>query len=170
MLRRDDIMYSIVVLIVGALVLVNVPSPAAAAETAVEVEATDESVEGLELDSDDSVELEMVPDSNEETEVTVTTEPRAVFVRGCIRPFRTVSFRLLARNRVLYCVDPDRFFDVTLRVNYLGIRSFFEDDFFEGRTECIPITSRPRNRVFRVRVTIGGFRGSFGCFFFSATP
>jgi hypothetical protein len=167
MLRRDDIMYSIVVLIVGALVLVNVPSPAAAAESAVEAEATDESVEGLELDSDDSAELEMVPDSDEDTEVT----PEAVFRDGCIDfPGDRDSFRLFARNRVLYCVDPSRFLDVTMRVNYVRIRSFFVDRFSRGRTECIEITSRPPNRVFSVKVTIGGFRGSTGCYFFSATP
>jgi hypothetical protein len=180
-------MYSIVVLIVSALLLVNVPPPAAAADESVKSQKQyrDDSAEFEELDaaSPNEATEEDAPEALTEDEFEALTEdapealtedgqiaPDAVFFEGCIfRPGRRVVINLRARGIVTYRVVPDRFFDVTLHVNYLGLRpTFFRDRFFEGGAESVRI--RGPRRAWPVRVTIGGFRGSTGCFFFSARP
>lgn len=126
--------------------------------------------QGSKLHKDDSSQLPLLPDSNEVTEPNASgVTPQAVFRSGCIfRPFQTVTYTLTARNIVLYRVVPSRFFDVAMRVNYVNLRSFFVDRFFRGGAESIRILGPARPTT--VRVTIGGFRNSTGCFAFSATP
>jgi hypothetical protein len=122
---------------------------------------------GAKLPADNSGELKTFPDPNELTDVG--PGPQAVFRNGCIfRPGGSVTINLRARGRVLYRVVPSRFFDVTMRVTYAGLRSFFVDRFFAGGAESIRIQG-PAN-FWPVRVRIAGFRGSTGCFAFSATP
>lgn len=157
--------------LVGALVI-------AATSTVVQARPTVEelpipgvpSLGAAKLHRDDSHLLPLLPDANEATEPSASgVTPQAVFRSGCIfRPFQTVSFTLTARNIVLYRVVPSRFFDVTLRVNYVNIRNFFVDRFFAGGAESIRVIGPARATT--VRVTIGGFRGSTGCFAFSAAP
>jgi hypothetical protein len=126
--------------------------------------------QGSKLHKDDSALLPLLPDANEVTEPkSAGVAPQAVFRSGCIfRPFQTITYTLTARNIVLYRVVPNRWFDVTMRVNYVNLRSFFVDRFFRGGAESIRIQGPARPTT--VRVTIGGFRNATGCFAFSATP
>ena len=118
---------------------------------------------------DDSGLLPTLPDANEQVEPQAGVTPQAVSRTGCIfRPFQTVTYTLTARNVVLYRVVPSRFFDVTLRVNYVNLRNFFRDQFFAGGAERILVSGPAAPKT--VRVTIGGFRASTGCYAFSATP
>jgi hypothetical protein len=72
----------------------------------------------------------------------------------------------VARGRVLYRVSPTTFFDVTMRVNYVGRKSFFADNFGTGGTEAILI--KGPSFFVPVKVTVRGFRGQAGCFDFLA--
>lgn len=162
-------MHALLLLVVGILMLTNAPIPAVAAETAVEMSGDGTPSQGPKLPGNNSDELKAFPDANESTEVGPGSTPEAVFRSGCIfRPGQTVTISLNARNRVLYRVVPSRFFDVTMRVNYVGLRSFPVDRFFAGGAESILIQGPAR--FWPVKVTIAGFRGSTGCFAFSATP
>jgi hypothetical protein len=148
----------------GALLLASAPLPTGAAETAVEVPDAAIQSQGPKQGGDSG------GVSNEGTEAAAE-QPEAVFGSGCIaRPGATRTFNLRARGRVLYRVVPSRFFDVTMRVTYYNIcrGSFFRDRRFAGGTESVLVQGP--NISCPVRVTIGGFRGSTGCFAFSATP
>ncbi|MFO1152895.1 MAG: hypothetical protein U1E42_04380 [Rhodospirillales bacterium] len=149
--------------LVGTLLLASAPLPAAA-ETAVEVpEADIQSQEKQAVEDSGAVE-----DTGKAAE-TDLAKPEAVFANGCIAfPGQRAIVNLQARGTVLYRVVPDRFFDVTLRVVYRNLRGFFVDRFFAGGTESIRV--RGPVGFWPVRVTIAGFRGSTGCFAFSATP
>ena len=72
----------------------------------------------------------------------------------------------MSRGTVLYRVVPTTFFDVTMRVTYVNLRSFFVDRFFAPGAESILVRgpSSPRS----VKVTIRGFNGQRGCFRFFA--
>lgn len=147
-------------------------SPGKALNAAPQVDQVPEKgilLQGPKLPADNSRELLTFPEPNDVTTPQAGATPQAVFRNGCIFfPGARVSFRLNARNLVLYRVVPSRFFDVTMRVTYVGLRSFFVDRFFGGGAERILI--RGPNFFWPVVVTIGGFRGSTGCFAFSATP
>ena len=159
-------MQLILLLVAGVLAFGSVPAPASAAETAIEVPNEGVTSQGPKLRSDDS---EAIPEPNDSTQLESGQRARAVFRNGCIRfPGGAVTIRLTARGRVLYRVVPSRFFDVTMRVTYLGLRSFFVDRFFAGGTESIRIQGPAGPRAVEVR--IAGFRGSTGCFSFSAVP
>lgn len=161
--RRGSTWYPAMLLIIGALMLVGAPVPAAA-ETAVEVPEVDVQGQGKQPAEGGGA----VEDSGQAAEDDVG-KPEAVFANGCIlRPGGRAVINLRARGTVLYRVVPNRFFDVTLRVVYRNLRGFFVDRFFEGGTEVIRI--RGPQASWPVRVTIAGFRGSTGCFAFSATP
>lgn len=160
-------MYFAVLLFAGALLFANVPLPASAAETAVEVPELDlqgngpkQPAEGGGVLNDDGAEAD-------------AAQPEAVFVNGCIpRAGATRTFNLTARGpaNILYRVVPARFFDVTMRVTYYGRcrGSFYRDQRSAGGTESVLVRS-PAGAC-PVRITLGGFRGSTGCFKFSATP
>ncbi len=159
-------MYSAILMIVGLLVFASAPPPAVAAETVVgEPEA---SVQGQDkLPGDTGGVLKGSPGESLEVD---PTKPEAVFGSGCIaRPGGRVVFNLRARGTVTYRVVPTRYFDVTLQVTYVGLRSFpVVDNRWAGGAEGLKVFGP---NVWRpVRVTIGGYRGSTGCFTFSATP
>lgn len=127
------------------------------------------SQQGGKLYQDDSDLLQKLPDANELVEPKGGVSPQAVYRSGCIfRPYQTLTYTLYARRIVLYRVVPSRFFDVTLRVNYVNLRSFYRDAYFAGGAESLRISGPVSPRL--VRVTIGGYRASTGCFAFSATP
>lgn len=97
--------------------------------------------------------------------------PQSTFANGCINfPGQKRTYTLSARGTITYKVVPTRFLDVTMRVNYVVLRSFFVDNFFAGGTEKIKITSTPLSRFYTVKVTIGGFGGTTGCFHFTSNP
>lgn len=113
--------------------------------------------------------LKSLPPANTETAVA----PKAVFRNGCIVfPGARVSFivTIPPRRTTFYAVRPNRFFDVvmTVRVPSTG-RFFVRDRFFAGGTERLSLFNPNFFRI-TTRVTISGFRGSTGCFFFSARP
>lgn len=165
-------MYFGVLLITGALLLAGAPLTATAAETAVEVPDAGIQSKGPKLPGDGGGVLEQSPGTDEGLEAD-PEKPEAVFINGCVpRPGATRTHNIIAQGPalILYRVVPARFFDVTMRVTYYGRcrGSFFRDQRFAGGTESILIRS-PAGRC-PVRVTIGGFRGSTGCYAFSATP
>lgn len=161
-------MYFGVLLIAGALLFASAPLPATAAETAVEVpemalpgNGPKQPAEGGGVTNDD--------DGAEAD----GAQPEAVYATGCIpRAGATRVLNLTARGpgNILYRVVPSRYFDVTMRVVYYGRcrGSFYRDQRFAGGTESVLVRS-PAGAC-PVRVTIGGYRGSTGCFNFSATP
>lgn len=155
--------------LLGAAAIAAMSASAQAGPTVEELPVAGMPAAGAKLHRDDSVELRLLPDANEVSETKAGASPKAVFRSGCIfRPGQKVSFTLTARNVVLYRVVPSRFLDVTLKVNYIGIRSFTTDRFFAGGAESIRVRGPAQPR--RVQVTVGGFRGSTGCFAVSATP
>jgi hypothetical protein len=111
--------------------------------------------------------LKALPQANAESAVN----PKAVFRRGCI-PFpgarRSFVVTIPPRRTTRYAVTPNRFFDVVLAVRSGG-RLFRADRFFAGGTEVIRLFNPNFFRI-STRVTISGFRGSTGCWAFSATP
>lgn len=163
-------MYSRLLALLGAFALLAVSATAHAGPSVEELPIPGLSSQGSKLFRDDSAQLPLLPDANEITEPSASgVTPLAVFRSGCIfRPFQTITYTLTARNLVLYRVVPSRFFDVTMRVNYVNLRSFFTDRFFAGGAESLLIRGPAIPKT--VRVTIGGFRRSIGCFAFSATP
>jgi hypothetical protein len=95
--------------------------------------------------------------------------PQSTFANGCINfSGQKRTYTLSARGRITYKVVPSIFFDVTMKVNYVNIRSFFVDNFFAGGTE--KITIQGPNSFRTVKVTIAGFHGSTGCFHFTSNP
>lgn len=160
-------MYFGVLLIAGALLFASAPLPATAADTAVEVpelalqgNGPKQPAEGGGVSDGDGAEADVA-------------QPEAVFRNGCIpRSGATRVYNLTAfgPGNILYRVVPARSFDVTLRVVYYGRcrGSFYRDQRFAGGTESVLVRS-PAGAC-PVRVTIGGYRGSTGCFNFSATP
>ncbi len=158
-------MYSAILMIVGALFFASVPPPAVAAETAVELPEAGVQSQGSKTPGDGGGVLPETPSGEEGT----ATAPEAVYRSGCIaRPGGQAVINLRARNVVQYRVVPTRFFDVTMQVTYVGLRSFFVDRRFAGGTESVSI--RGPGSFWPVKVTIRGYRGSTGCFAFSATP
>lgn len=158
-------MYSAILMIVGLLVFASAPPPAVAAETAVEVPEAGVQSQGAKTSGDTGGALPESPAGEE----GAATAPEAVYRSGCIaRPGGQAVINLRARGRVQYRVVPTRFFDVTMQVTYTGLRSFFIDRRFAGGTESVVIQGP--GSYWPVRVTIRGYRGSTGCFAFSATP
>ena len=84
----------------------------------------------------------------------------------CIGFFGSKTYRLVSRGTVLYRVVPTTFFDVTMRVTYVNLRSFFVDRFFAPGAESILVRGPSSARS--VNVTIRGFNGQRGCFRFFA--
>ena len=80
----------------------------------------------------------------------------------CIGYFGSKTFRLSSRGRVLYRVVPTTYFDATMRVTYVNLRSFFVDRFLAPGAESILISGP--SVWWPVKVTIRGYRGQAGCF------
>jgi hypothetical protein len=91
-------------------------------------------------------------------------ETSRAFASGvwCIGYFGSKTFRLSSRGRVLYRVVPTTFFDVTMRVTYVNLRSFFVDRFLAPGAESILISGP--SVWWPVKVIIRGYRGQAGCF------
>ena len=156
--------------LLGAVVAMAIAASAHAGPTVEELPIPGLPTQGSKLyGRDDSSQLRTFPEPNEVTEPSAGPRPQAVFRNGCIFfPGAKVNIRLRARNLVLYRVVPSFGFDVTMRVTYVGLRSFFVDRF--GRSGAESILVRGPAVFWPVVVTIGGFRGQTGCFAFSARP
>lgn len=154
----------------GAAALAVASAAADAAPAVQELPIPGLTAQGSKMYRDDSGLLPSLPDANEVTEPQAgPSAPRAVYRTGCIfRPYGSVTYTITARGRVFYRVVPQRFFDVTLRVTYVNLRSFYADRFFAGGAESLLIQGPFAPKT--VRVTIGGYRGSYGCFALSITP
>ena len=95
--------------------------------------------------------------------------PQEVVSRGCISVLGergAIHFFTAAGNN-FYSVTPSRFFDVVMTIKVSGFRGVKVDHFFAGGTERFSFRVP---RKLPVTVTISGFRGSTGCFFFDARP
>ena len=73
---------------------------------------------------------------------------------------------MVSRGLVLYRVVPTTFFDVMMRVTYVGLRTWNVDRFYAPGAESILI--RGPSGAWPVKVTIRGFNGQRGCFRFFA--
>jgi hypothetical protein len=149
---------------VFALSVGSLPASAEQSLPPVEEKLTLEDLESL---PEPGTDLKALPPANTESVVA----PKAVFRRGCI-PFpgarRSFVVTIPPRRTTRYAVTPNRFFDVVLAVRSVG-RVFRADRFFAGGTEVIRLFN-PNFFRLSTRVTISGFRGSTGCWAFSATP
>ena len=162
-------MYRVLLGLASALTLAVSVGAANAAPEAMQVPESGIAANGPKLPALDTGGVNEINKPGEKAAAGTPPTPEAVFRSGCIRfPGQKITYSLLARGLVLYRVFPQRFFDVTMRVNYVGIRSFFVDRRGAGGAESILIQGPSSSRL--VRVTIGGFRGFTGCFSFAATP
>lgn len=159
-MRRLAFAFACVFALVGG----GLPASAEQAVPPVEGKLTLEDLKSLPAPGTD---LEALPPANERSEAGA----EAVLRRGCILfPGHKLSIAISIPPRKVtrYAVTPQSFFDVVLTVRSLG-RAFRADRFSEGGTEVIRLYNPNFFRI-RTTVTISGYRGSTGCFFFSATP
>lgn len=89
-------------------------------------------------------------------------QQRAVFGSGCFGFFGSRTFNLSSRGRVLYRVVPTTYFDVKLRVTYVGLRTFNRDKFTAPGAESILVNGP--SVWWPVKVTVSGYQGQRGCF------
>lgn len=89
-------------------------------------------------------------------------QQRAVFGSGCFGFFGSRTFSLVSRGTVLYRVVPTTYFDVKLRVTYVGLRTFNRDRYTAPGAESIAI--KGPSVWWPVKVTISGYNGQRGCF------
>jgi hypothetical protein len=92
------------------------------------------------------------------------TGPSPAFASAvwCIGFFGSKTFHLQSIGTVLYRVVPTTFFNVTMRVTYSGLRSFFVNQYLAPGAETILI--RGPSVYWPVNVTIRGYNGQRGCF------
>ena len=160
-------MYRKLSVAIAAIALAAWVLPPAAAQDAVEVNGGVAS-QGPKLPAPELGSVQAVPDPGELSQPEAAPAPEAVTRTGCFGSFGSRTIRLQARGRVTYRVVPTTFFDVTMRVTYVGIRSFFVDRFGAPGAEQITIQGPSSFR--NVTVTIRGFNGQAGCFRFTARP
>lgn len=89
-------------------------------------------------------------------------QQRAVYGSGCFGFFGSRTFNLSSRGRVLYRVVPTTYFDVKLRVTYVGLRTFNRDKFTAPGAESILVNGP--SVWWPVKVTVSGYQGQRGCF------
>jgi hypothetical protein len=109
------------------------------------------------------------PDDAQQAAQHGLVEPEEIVSRGCItRPGQrgAIHFFTAAGNN-FYSATPSKFFDVVMTIKVSGYRAVRVDHFFAGGTERFSFRVP---RKLPVTVTISGFRGSTGCFFFDARP
>lgn len=94
------------------------------------------------------------------------SQERSVIGGGCFGFFGGRTFNLRSRGLVLYRVVPTTFFDVKMRVSYVGLRSWNVDRYYAPGAESILI--RGPSVSWPVKVTISGVNGQRGCFNFFA--
>ena len=150
-----------------AIVAFALGMPPAASQTAVEVDGGIPS-QGPKLPAPPLGSVQILPEPGELGLPEVTPNPEAVTNTGCFGFFGSRNIRLQARGQVTYRVVPTTFFDVVMRVNYVGLRAFNVDRFGAPGAEQITINGPAAFR--NVTVTIRGFLGQAGCFRFTARP
>ena len=118
----------------------------------------------------DRQDLDSLPQVGQQESQSADVGLRAVYRYGCIRyPGQTYSYTFTsARGNNYYSAYPSRTFDVMMRVYLRGYRPVWIDRWYGGGIERFNFYSPPPRRL--VTVTIAGYRGSTGCFSFSALP
>ena len=104
------------------------------------------------------------PDTGTTSAASTEAAQQRGFASGtwCVGYFGSKTFRLRAWGTVTYTVVPTTFFNATMRVTYVGLRTFNVNRYPAPYVESIrisgPLVTWP------VNVTIRGYGGQPGCF------